>query len=354
MKNILAALCVMALCVLIPQKTEAQTVEWLNCNSLRLGLTNGGNGVCTNCYGPLPSLNKMFARFDIWELNENGNRSRFIRTLTTPYSPTKVIYGSASYLEEGVDYEVDAFFAFLLDGICQTTPVTPIGGCVGGWVFSGTTETFSFGSIEHNWAVNDESGIDDNSIFCTGDIQGGGPFLTGGLEGEQQWKIDICLVNPSNSSNCNVWTSTYWQSGPMPSSVDLLNDVWRKWHPSWAFWPNNTYRVNVVGRKDNCTGWDSQTYTFTVLSNFCRTGSLAEKDISLFPNPTKDFLHIKGLSVLETQLDYKIIDISGRTVGQGSISDPNDKISVKSLNSGIYFMQIGEGEAQINKRFTVL
>jgi hypothetical protein len=60
------------------------------------------------------------------------------------------------------------------------------------------------------------------------------------------------------------------------------------------------------------------------------------KDVTLFPNPTSEFIEISGLN---TEEDYTIYNTLGAKVQQGIVSD-RKKINVSSLNIGVYFIKI--------------
>ncbi|MGK0378801.1 MAG: hypothetical protein ACJA1Z_002619 [Patiriisocius sp.] len=59
------------------------------------------------------------------------------------------------------------------------------------------------------------------------------------------------------------------------------------------------------------------------------------KSISLYPNPSNDFISIKG-SIDTNQ--YIVYDILGKEVLNGTISE-NIKINIQDLNSGIYLLK---------------
>ncbi len=59
--------------------------------------------------------------------------------------------------------------------------------------------------------------------------------------------------------------------------------------------------------------------------------------ISLYPNPTKEVLHLKGLKQTET---YGIYDTSGRLLQKGEVL-PNLGIKLTSLASGRYVLKVG-------------
>ncbi|NQY08397.1 MAG: T9SS type A sorting domain-containing protein, partial [Flavobacteriales bacterium] len=58
--------------------------------------------------------------------------------------------------------------------------------------------------------------------------------------------------------------------------------------------------------------------------------------LTLFPNPSTDFLRIPGLSTEEM---FKIYDITGKQVIEGVISN-NEKINISSLCNGEYVLKL--------------
>jgi hypothetical protein len=64
-----------------------------------------------------------------------------------------------------------------------------------------------------------------------------------------------------------------------------------------------------------------------------------KSDLKIYPNPSTDYIQIKGLT---NQLAYKILDITGSYISFGSVND-NEKIDVKNLTNGIYFVRFENG-----------
>ena len=65
-----------------------------------------------------------------------------------------------------------------------------------------------------------------------------------------------------------------------------------------------------------------------------------ENTITLFPNPSTDFIQTTGLSQL---INYQIYDVIGSRIAQGAISN-NEKIEVKGYNKGVYFIKFENGK----------
>ena len=60
-----------------------------------------------------------------------------------------------------------------------------------------------------------------------------------------------------------------------------------------------------------------------------------EKNITVFPNPAKEILHIRNCQ----KKDYTITDITGRILQKGEIE--TDKININRLQQGLYFLRVG-------------
>jgi hypothetical protein len=72
--------------------------------------------------------------------------------------------------------------------------------------------------------------------------------------------------------------------------------------------------------------------------------------ITLFPNPTIDAFAVEGISKPEL---LTIFDLQGKLVVQKQVMN-SETISIAHLNSGVYFVQIGEGNKSATYRLLKL
>ena len=68
----------------------------------------------------------------------------------------------------------------------------------------------------------------------------------------------------------------------------------------------------------------------------------------LFPNPVQNILNVSFDNTI-TSATFNIINMMGRTLKSGSLAQ--DGIDVNELNSGVYFLQITDGQNVITKKF---
>lgn len=100
--------------------------------------------------------------------------------------------------------------------------------------------------------------------------------------------------------------------------------------------------VTVTWKKRN---WNAQTSTLSYIpttniiqfsSSQTGVNQLTDNPVSIYPNPVKDILTVKGICS-----NAKIINLLGYTVWSGN-ADESQKIDVSGLNSGMYFLKAGK------------
>lgn len=103
--------------------------------------------------------------------------------------------------------------------------------------------------------------------------------------------------------------------------------------------------VKLVFRHYDCTdilyiGLDDVEITQTLLA----VSDAQKTQVSIYPNPTSDFLKIQNVKVLE---NVRIFDMSGKIVKETSSSD----IDVRNLSAGQYILNIYSGNEVISRKF---
>ena len=79
-----------------------------------------------------------------------------------------------------------------------------------------------------------------------------------------------------------------------------------------------------------------------------------ESDIQVWPNPTVDFLNwsVPDLPVFRRMTDYRIIGAAGYTVASGKLLPGSNRIDVRDLPPGVYFLNLmKDGQQRGVKRF---
>tara|TARA_B110000046_G_scaffold35155_1_gene38351 strand:+ start:1012 stop:1281 length:270 start_codon:yes stop_codon:yes gene_type:complete len=62
--------------------------------------------------------------------------------------------------------------------------------------------------------------------------------------------------------------------------------------------------------------------------------------VSVYPNPAEDNFYLTNLSTY--RVEYRIMDVGGRVVKKGAVSQASNYISVSSLSPGVYVLLVAE------------
>ena len=75
-----------------------------------------------------------------------------------------------------------------------------------------------------------------------------------------------------------------------------------------------------------------------------------EYDISISPNPTSNYLHIRSNDAAEN-INLVIVNVAGQSTHQITNISSNHKVDVSGLNNGIYFLKLFKGNESATYKF---
>ncbi|MBP6532221.1 MAG: T9SS type A sorting domain-containing protein [Bacteroidia bacterium] len=76
------------------------------------------------------------------------------------------------------------------------------------------------------------------------------------------------------------------------------------------------------------------------------TSQKLNSEFAIYPNPANEFLILENV-LHGFKENYSIVDLAGRVVDDGILSEGKQRINISNLSSGIYFLKISSLEAQI-------
>ena len=115
---------------------------------------------------------------------------------------------------------------------------------------------------------------------------------------------------------------------------------------------NNDYiyidQVTITGNSGSAFA-GVQTSLIGLPAGFIPEGDFdSEEDFMLYPNPAENYIQVKMIDIIEGTT-FRIVNMIGQTVSEGILS--KDSISIDELQSGIYFMEVNDGEELMVQRF---
>jgi hypothetical protein len=145
----------------------------------------------------------------------------------------------------------------------------------------------------------------------------------------------------------NRYSLTFTVSGSTGTGYIQYNGT--QWVLATTTTPSNAFTntTSGIGNEPPYTGWqfaacgNGTLVINTVLSN----EQFEQEKVMIYPNPVTDFFIIQSSKQLNEESEYKICDLTGRTIKNGK-SKLNEKINVEQLTSGNYVLLINDNNGK--------
>ncbi len=206
------------------------------------------------------------------------------------------------------------------------------------------------------------AGATNVNLYDTSKIWGQGTSDAGGGEGggapstlnDASWN---CSFN-NGSGGCNTaWTNPGGDfNSSLIASIVVNNIAIYNWTSTnmitsvqnWVDNPSLNFGWIVIGDESSATtakrfhakGVNAPKLSITYESSLSVDDFNSGNNINLYPNPSTNFIQIKGLSEIE---NYEVYNILGAKVLSGEISD-DEIINIQNITSGLYFLKFDAGK----------
>ena len=169
------------------------------------------------------------------------------------------------------------------------------------------------------------------------------------------WALKDSLYNSNQNLDIDYYESynrdnNLWEK---KEKEDFIHDI--NYGYSSLLLPNDyteddqiiSYFTHMLVSLDSYDGGDNNNWELDMKADFYYSSytinsinKTTKEDLVILPNPTKDFIEIKGDY---DKLYISIFDITGKLIKQADIVTSN-KIDIRNLKNGIYFIQITDNE----------
>ncbi|HOW24795.1 MAG TPA: CotH kinase family protein [Bacteroidales bacterium] len=165
---------------------------------------------------------------------------------------------------------------------------------------------------------------------------------------EEGGKIKISTITPE----VYPWEGVYFNGIPVKIEA-VPSDGYH-----FVQWGNN----GLISDTLNTTFLDTlnaNAITFDAFfSNVTTSTDHSEPDheFILYPNPATDILHLKTSTIVHTGLTYQLMDLTGRQVLKGALSEgiSDAEISIRPIPPSIYLLEVRDNNNQLLIRFRVV
>ena len=204
--------------------------------------------------------------------------------------------------------------------------------------------------------VGGVAGITNNTITCERDTNNN-PSTNNALSSTMTNQLMNCvtLYSPLNAFLSYAYASDYMS---FQSNNEIITGFFETNETTHKHTPTDLlvnmdpiYNYNVAKASIGAT------MHFAVASTSSLTTEEAVKDfnVSFFPNPTKDTLHINLGSLPESDYTFSIINIEGKEVLNVTFTNAKliESVPVSSLSKGIYLGVLQSGNQRITKKIII-
>ena len=155
------------------------------------------------------------------------------------------------------------------------------------------------------------------------------------VNGQTYNQSGIYTTTYTNTSGC-LSTRTLYLTINQPSSSVLNESAIDSYILNGQTYNQSGTFTQVIPNSEGC----DSTITLNLTISFTGIDEAVERRVIVYPNPTNDLLYIT-LSA-ESNEDYVLIDSGGRKLLEGKLNGIETQITLKELNIGLYFLQIGK------------
>ena len=139
--------------------------------------------------------------------------------------------------------------------------------------------------------------------------------------------MHLIWSEPESGSTGNLSSYQIWKNGLL---LDEVLPLWPEYLDDEVEF-DSTYNYVVVAVYDDGCEAESEPLSVTVIWDAVQENAT---DISIYPNPAKDILHIEGKDILQVE----VFNVVGQKVL--SIHENFDAIQLNSLPDGMYFVRL--------------
>jgi hypothetical protein len=187
-----------------------------------------------------------------------------------------------------------------------------------------------------------------DNIHCTVSAPAGGCYTANNVTSS-----DVTItVNPYDSSYVLISGNTNVLAGTPCTYVATTNMIGGTYQwkvngvnvgtssNTYSYVPNNGDQITCTVTAANFTCYTPNVNTSNIIAVLVTVdvkGTTSMHNIRVYPNPAKNILHIDNLS---TATHFKLINLVGVTVQDGSLQSGDNFININEIASGIYMLEL--------------
>lgn len=222
-------------------------------------------------------------------------------------------------------------------------------------VVNGTTPKMDIRLVFNLDEVGGVAGMTNNTITCERDTDGT-PSTNNAASSNMTNQLITCvgLYSPLQTYLWSAYASDYM---PFEANNEVITGFFEKNET-----PHKHTATDLLVNMDPIYNFKVAKAATGAVLHFAKAETTLglnsfENDyqISFFPNPTKDSLHINMGNLQVDNYDLVVTDINGKNVISKSITSPKlvETVNVEGLSKGIYLVTLKSGDKKVSKKIVI-
>jgi aminopeptidase YwaD len=203
--------------------------------------------------------------------------------------------------------------------------------------------------------VGGVAGMTNNTITCEKDMSGT-PSTNNAASATMTNQLITCvgLYSPLQTFLSNAYASDYM---PFEDNDEVITGFFEKNETS-----HKHTATDLLVNMDPVYNYKVAKAATGAVLHFAKAETALGTDdhefdyqVSFYPNPTKDRLHINLGSLNVTQYDLVVTDINGKTALKSTFNNPKliEAVDIQGLSKGMYLVALSSGDKKVTKKIVV-
>ena len=169
-------------------------------------------------------------------------------------------------------------------------------------------------------------------------------------------KVWMDLDQDGNFENSEILADESISSGTLTTDISVPNSALTgitRIRISYGISNNPNASINLTSCVTSTSQFidgEAEDYCINLLESTSTDDQLKNISLSTFPNPFQNTVHIKGDFPFGKKYELKILNIMGETISIVDDFSMSDEINLSNIPSGVYFLQIEDGEVSYQAR----
>lgn len=215
--------------------------------------------------------------------------------------------------------------------------------------------------FQHTQTISSDHFVNDDEVYCimlsSSECVMNNPATSQTIEFALDPLPDSpgSIIGPTNI--CNTTGTSYYTTSGGQNADDYLwqinpadqGEIISNGNNAEVHWNAETFGMAYISVMSVNSCGTSPLTSFQTFRDYCTENQNLTNQITIYPNPARETIHILGIQNTEEAL-YRLYNLNGTLIDQGEIDLDEYQLSVGNLNPGAYLLHIYSDQFNIRRK----